>query len=173
MTLIGNGSNITAYDRTPLQFCQAAAQALDALLDLRLVGLSRWYRSAPIPASNQPDYINGVAHLRGPADPVSLLAALQAMETAAGRVRGAPNAPRTLDLDIIAMGPGGALCRASPDPILPHPRAHLRRFVLAPLSDVAPHWLHPRLHRTAAALLADLELQDVQPLAAGGSGSVS
>jgi 2-amino-4-hydroxy-6-hydroxymethyldihydropteridine diphosphokinase len=58
-------------------------------------------------------------------------------------VRGEPNAARTLDLDIIDMG---GLVRAQPDPILPHPRAHLRGFVLYPLRDVAPGWVHPVLH---------------------------
>ena len=81
------------------------------------------------------------------------MAVLQTIEADAGRVRGAPNAPRTLDLDIIAMG---NLVRAAPDPILPHPRAHLRAFVLAPLADVAPGWVHPLLHRGPKALLANL-----------------
>ena len=86
---------------------------------------------------------------------------LMAVETACGRERSVPNAARTLDLDIIAIGD---LVRDEPDPILPHPRAHLRAFVLAPLADVAPDWMHPVLGRTAAALLADLPPQDIQPL---------
>ena len=94
-------------------------------------------------------------------DPVRLLESLVAVETTCGRMRTVPNAARTLDLDIIAIGD---LVRSEPDPILPHPRAHLRAFVLAPLVDVAPDWLHPVLGRTAAALLADLPPQDIQPL---------
>ena len=72
-----------------------------------------------------------------------------------------PHAARTLDLDIIAIGD---LVRDEPDPVLPHPRAHLRAFVLRHLADVAPDWMHPVLGRTAAALLADLPPQDIQPL---------
>jgi 2-amino-4-hydroxy-6-hydroxymethyldihydropteridine diphosphokinase len=87
-----------------------------------------------------------------------------AVETACGRERSVPNAARTLDLDIIAIGD---LVRTEPDPILPHPRAHLRAFVLAPLADVASDWVHPVLGRTVAALLADLPPEDIQPLAAG------
>ena len=97
-----------------------------------------------------------------PGDPAELLARLMAVEMACGRQRSVPNAARTLDLDIIAID---GLVRAAPDPILPHPRAHLRAFVLAPLADVAPGWVHPVLGRTAAALLAGLPPQDILPMA--------
>jgi 2-amino-4-hydroxy-6-hydroxymethyldihydropteridine diphosphokinase len=89
---------------------------------------------------------------------------LMGVETVYGRERSVPNAARTLDLDIIAIG---NLVRNEPDPILPHPRAHLRAFVLEPLVDVAPAWMHPVLGRTAAALLADLPPQDIRPLTMG------
>jgi 2-amino-4-hydroxy-6-hydroxymethyldihydropteridine diphosphokinase len=82
-----------------------------------------------------------------------LLASLQGLEDASGRHRSGPNAARPLDLDIIAMGD---LVREMPDPILPHPRAHLRRFVLVPLAEVAPGWVHPVLRRTVEALIAEL-----------------
>ena len=83
------------------------------------------------------------------------------IEAACGRQRSTPNAARTLDLDIIGIG---QLVRDAPDPIVPHPRAHLRAFVLAPLADVAPDWVHPVLGRTASALLADLPPQEIRPL---------
>ena len=98
----------------------------------------------------------------GVADPAALLAALQAIEAQHGRVRSEPNAARTLDLDIIAMGD---LVRDAPDPVLPHPRAHERRFVLAPLAEIAPGWVHPRLGLGVAALLARLPPQDLRPCA--------
>jgi 2-amino-4-hydroxy-6-hydroxymethyldihydropteridine diphosphokinase len=124
MILIGIGANLpTPEGAAPLATCRAAAAALDDIPGLRLVGLSRWFRTAPVPPSGQPDYINAVARLRGVADPATLLAALQAIEAAAGRWRGARDAARTLDLDILAMGPLGGLCRPGPDPVLPHPRA--------------------------------------------------
>ena len=141
---------------------------LDCFPESRLVGLSRWFQSAPIPPSGQPPYVNAVASLLVPPgmalDPAVLLARLMAIEEACGRQRSVPNAARTLDLDLIAIG---GLVRAAPDPILPHPRAHLRAFVLAPLADVAPHWVHPVLHRTAAELLSALPLQEIEPLADG------
>jgi 2-amino-4-hydroxy-6-hydroxymethyldihydropteridine diphosphokinase len=83
------------------------------------------------------------------------------IEAECGRERSMPNAARTLDLDIIGIGD---VVRDAPDPILPHPRAHLRAFVLAPLADVAPDWVHPVLGQTAAALLAALPPQEIRVL---------
>ena len=163
MILVAIGANLPGPDgAAPQQTCARAAAALDALPGLRLRGLSRWFATAPVPPSGQPDYINGVAHLAGHADPADLLAALLHIEEAFGRARSAPNAARTLDLDIIAMD---GTVRAAPDPVLPHPRAHLRAFVLAPLLDVAPGWRHPVLGTPAAALLANLKDQAIRPLA--------
>jgi 2-amino-4-hydroxy-6-hydroxymethyldihydropteridine diphosphokinase len=125
------------------------------------MAVSRWYRTAPIPPSGQPDYVNGVVRLEDTADPAWLLARLQAIEQLAGRVRGAPNAARTLDLDIIAVDD---VLRDEPDPVLPHPRAHERAFVLVPLADVAPDWRHPRLGRTAGELVSMLPPQGITPV---------
>ncbi len=154
MILLAIGANLPGPDgRSPLCTCRAAAEALRTLPGLRLEAISGWYRTAPVPPSGQPDYINGVARLSGQADPAWLLHRLHAIEARAGRRRGVANAARTLDLDIIAIGD---LVRAAPDPVLPHPRAHLRAFVLRPLLDVAPDWRHPALGLDAAALLATL-----------------
>lgn len=145
--------------------------ALDALPGVRLRGLSRWFATAPVlrtgaSAVAQSAYVNAVAHLTVESgsliDPAVLLQSLMAIEAAAGRVRGAVDAPRVLDLDIVAMGD---LVRRAPDPILPHPRAHQRGFVLVPLAEVAPGWVHPVLHRSVEALIADLPAQPVHPMA--------
>lgn len=162
MILVAIGANLPAADGSdPLATCRAAAVALDALPGLRLCGLSHWYESAPQPPSGQPNYINGVAHLRGRMDPAALLTTLHEIEARAGRVRGVPNAARTLDLDIIAIGD---LVRHAPDPVVPHPRAHERAFVLLPLLDVAPAWVHPVLRRPVATLLAELPAQGIRRL---------
>jgi 2-amino-4-hydroxy-6-hydroxymethyldihydropteridine diphosphokinase len=164
--LVGVGANLPGPNGLPaLETCRRAVAMLDRVPGLRLSGLSRWFVSAPVPPSGQPPYVNAVASLavdpNVTVDPAALLARLMALEEAFGRERSAANAARTLDLDIIAIDD---LVRAEPDPILPHPRAHLRAFVLAPLADVAPDWLHPVLGRTAAMLLADLPPQDIRAL---------
>ncbi|HVC60068.1 MAG TPA: 2-amino-4-hydroxy-6-hydroxymethyldihydropteridine diphosphokinase [Acetobacteraceae bacterium] len=153
--LIALGANLVGPNGAPpLHTCQRAAVALDALPGLRLAALSRWHVTAPDPPSDQPPYINAVALLHGPVgDPAALLAALHRIEATAGRRRSVPNAARSLDLDIIAIGD---LVRAAPDPVLPHPRAHLRDFVLLPLAEVAPAWVHPALGLSVSALIAAL-----------------
>ena len=166
IALIGVGANLPGLDGRPaLETARRAVTMLDSLPGMKLVGLSRWFETAPIPPSGQPPYINAIAALRvdpgANLDPAALLGHLMAVEAACGRERGTLNAARTLDLDIVGIG---AMVRDAPDPILPHPRAHLRAFVLAPLADVAPNWVHPVLGQTAAALLAALPPQAIRPL---------
>jgi 2-amino-4-hydroxy-6-hydroxymethyldihydropteridine diphosphokinase len=172
MILVSIGANLPGPDGAPpLETCRRAAAALDALPGLRLRGLSRWFVTAPVlpagtsPGARQPAYVNAVAHLvvehGGAIDPAVLLQRLMALEAVAGRVRGAPNAPRVLDLDIVAMD---ELVRRAPDPVLPHPRAHERAFVLVPLAELAPGWIHPVLGRSVEALIAGLPAQEVRAL---------
>lgn len=124
--------------------------ALDRLSDagLRVVKRSRWWRSAAWPEPSDPPFLNGVALVRTALDPAQALQALHALEAQAGRVRGPANAPRPLDLDLVAYG---RRVQAGP-PVLPHPRAHERRFVMGPLAEAAPGWRHPELGATAAEL---------------------
>jgi 2-amino-4-hydroxy-6-hydroxymethyldihydropteridine diphosphokinase len=166
MILIAIGANLAGPDGLPpIETCRRAVAALDLLPDTRLRALSRWYETAPIPPSGQNLYINAVARLSvepgATIDPAVLLARLLAIESTFGRMRGAVNAARTLDLDIVAIGD---LVRATPDPILPHPRAHQRAFVLLPLRDVAPEWVHPLLGEPVDALIAGLPPQQIRAL---------
>ena len=115
-----------------------------------------------MPPSGQPSYINGIVRCKKDFDPALLLQKLHSIEAAAERVRAEVNAARTLDLDLIDFN--GLILNES-DLVLPHPRAHLRAFVLMPIIDVAPEWRHPILGRTARELLADLPPQQISPLA--------
>jgi 2-amino-4-hydroxy-6-hydroxymethyldihydropteridine diphosphokinase len=167
MILVGIGANLPGRDGvTPLETCQWAARRLAALPGLRMDAVSQWYVTTPMPPSGQPPYVNAVLRLAvepdaAEADPAVLLAALQAIEAEAGRVRGERNAARTLDLDIIAID---QMVRAAPDPVLPHPRAHLRAFVLVPLLDVAGGWIHPVARVGVEELLRRLPDQGVRLL---------
>lgn len=145
-----------------METCRDAAAALGQLPGWTLAKSSRWYQTVPDPPlPGAPLFVNGLVLLETYAsdcDPARLLADLHALEEAAGRARPFPNAPRTLDLDLVAVGD---LRREAPPPVLPHPRAHLRRFVLQPLIDVWPGWRHPVLGGTAEALMAALPETDI------------
>lgn len=165
MILVGIGASLPTPDGTlPRETCRAAAAALDALPGLRLRALSRWWESAPIPPMpGAPWFVNGVARLSGQMPPDALLAALHAIEAAHHRARPFPNAPRTLDLDLLdchgALADGPALT-------LPHPRLTERAFVLLPLAEVAPAWQHPSIKVGPAALIAALAPQQIRPFGA-------
>ena len=121
----------------------AALDALDSHPAIERVATSSLYRTAPVDATG-PDYLNAVVELRTTLGPLDLLKALQAIESDHGRQRPYPNAPRTLDLDLLLFGQ-----RELDDPALtlPHPRLHQRAFVLEPLAQIAPDLMHPRLGR--------------------------
>ena len=111
-----------------------------------------------------PDYLNGVALVETTLDPRKTLEMLLRLESAFGRRRHAVNSPRTLDLDLIAHGRAEIHTR---DVILPHPRAADRRFVMGPLAEIAPDWVHPVLGATAAELARTARIgADAAPLVA-------
>ncbi len=155
------GANLPADGRTPLATCRWSVEQLALLPGLRLRAVSHWYATRPVPESDQPSFINGVAVLAGAAEPHWLLQALHGIEAAAGRVRTEPNAARTLDLDLLAMD---GLVLSTPGLVLPHPRMQQRAFVLVPLHDVLPGWRHPVLGLDAGQLLAMLPDQAVHRL---------
>lgn len=125
---------------------QTALQRLACTPGLRLVRASRLYRTTPI-ASTGPDYLNAVAEVLTTLTAPALLAALQAIENAAGRQRPYRNAPRTLDLDLLLYGSASI---HSPDLTVPHPRMWERAFVLVPLAEIAPQRVPPQALRAVA-----------------------
>jgi 2-amino-4-hydroxy-6-hydroxymethyldihydropteridine diphosphokinase len=147
---IALGSNIG----DSVQLLRSALSRLEELSAAPLRISSLW-RTAPVDCPpGSPDFVNAVAALTPlPGEtPESLLAKLHGLEVEFGRQpRRILNEPRPLDLDLIAFG---TEIRASGGLVLPHPRAHLRRFVLAPLSEIAPDLVLPGQTRTVAQLLA-------------------
>ena len=144
---VGMGSNLG--DRAGYLLL-AVRGMLDAGLDV--IRLSNIYETAPVDNVNQPAFLNMVAELRCSALPSSqqLLARLLRIEYSLGRTRDVPMGPRTIDLDLLIFKDE----RASTEFLtLPHPRLHLRRFVLVPLNELVPALIHPKLSKTVRELL--------------------
>lgn len=130
---IGLGANLGDAVGT----LHAALDALRATRGITNVTVAPFYASAPVDAQG-PTFVNTVARLRTTLDPIALLDRLQAIELEHGRERPYRNAPRTLDLDIVAID---GLTMESERLTLPHPRAHQRAFVLRPLADLDPDFV--------------------------------
>ena len=162
--MLGSGTRDTATPVTPViayiglganlgnrrQAIESAIGALAALRASKVLRRSSLYRSASMGAEG-PDYLNAVVELRTALSPLALLHGLQGVEAAHGRERSTPNAPRTLDLDLLLYGD---LQVTLPTLQVPHPRLHERAFVLRPLAELAPELVVPRRGRVGDLLSA-------------------
>ncbi len=150
MIIIAIGANLKSPEYgLPLQTCKKALSRLEEL-GVEIVKQSRWLKTAPVPISDAPWYVNAVAQIKTDLTPNELLELLHGIEDEFGRVRPFVNAPRILDLDLIAYNdfisaPGDHL-------VVPHPRMHERAFVLLPLLDIDEDWFHPVIGKTAKEL---------------------
>lgn len=161
MILIAAGSNVPLDGIDSQQIVLHSFLAIDRFA--KIVRRSPFYESPAWPDPAEPPYVNAVASLQTDLPPAALMAALHAVEQGFGRVRSARNAPRTLDLDLIAYN--DVVCSAlHGGPDLPHPRMQSRDFVLAPLVDIAPDWLLPGDGRTATELLRALPERSATPI---------
>ncbi|WP_199170715.1 2-amino-4-hydroxy-6-hydroxymethyldihydropteridine diphosphokinase [Caulobacter sp. FWC2] len=136
--IVALGSNLPGPYTSREALLEAALTALPDV-GLTLTTRSTWWSSAAWPDPAGPEYLNGVALVTTDLSPVETLAALHTIEARFGRARGEANAPRTLDLDLIAHG----RTVLDGDLVLPHPRAHDRLFVMGPLAELASAWVHP------------------------------
>jgi 2-amino-4-hydroxy-6-hydroxymethyldihydropteridine diphosphokinase len=159
---IGLGANLPSAVGAPEE---TVAAAIERLAECgRITARSALYRTAPVGYVDQPAFVNAAVLLETELQPLPLLDALLGIERSFGRDRaaGPPKGPRTLDLDLLLYGDSvsGDLVLDESGLTLPHPAMHQRRFVLAPLEEIAPEWRHPVLGRTIAELLAGLPQED-------------
>jgi 2-amino-4-hydroxy-6-hydroxymethyldihydropteridine diphosphokinase len=160
LAVIALGGNLPGdYPSMALALAAAAGRLPEAGFRVRAV--SRWWRSAAWPDPTDPPFVNGVVLATTALEPEAALRALHRIESAFGRDRKAPNAPRTLDLDLIALG---RTVLEGPPITLPHPRAAERLFVMGPLAEIAPGWVHPVSGETAENLASSAVIgQDAVP----------
>ncbi len=163
MIVIGLGANLSSERYGgPQAACEAALEALRAA-GVAVRRRSRWYRSAPVPISDQPWFVNGVAELETDLPAADLLALLHRIERDMGRQRRVRDEARVIDLDLLIHGEGVSPPGAAP--VLPHPRLAQRAFVLLPLAELAPAWRHPETGRSVAEMVRDLPAgQQAEPM---------
>ncbi len=181
--LIALGANLPSSAGAPRATLEAALAAL-AARGIAVAARSRWYRTPAYPQGAGPDFINGAAALATDLTPAALLGVMHDVERALGRDRRRRWAPRACDLDLLAssdtvlpdratverwmaLDPASQVARAPEGLVLPHPRLHERGFVLRPLADVAPDWIHPVLGKSVREMLDALptgSLRDIAPL---------
>ncbi|MEM5469018.1 2-amino-4-hydroxy-6-hydroxymethyldihydropteridine diphosphokinase [Celeribacter marinus] len=180
---IALGGNLASDFGAPEDTLRAALNALSGA-GVSVVSVSALYRTDCFPKGAGPDFVNACAHIESPFGAEPLLQILHEIEAAFGRTREVRWAGRPLDIDLIAMGaevcptpeivrgwmglPIDQQMKTAPDQlILPHPRLHERGFVLIPLRDVAPDWIHPLLGKTVTQMCDELpesERSGVKPL---------
>ena len=151
---LGIGANLVpdGYDSVR-EGCEAAI-ALMPSMGIEVEMVSPWYETAPVPISDQPWFVNAVIAARSALPPASVLAALHDIEARFGRTRTVRNEARVLDIDLLdydgqLLEEGGLT--------IPHPRLDQRAFVLLPLRDLEPAWVHPQSGKSVRELVAGLD----------------
>ncbi|MDW3224576.1 MAG: 2-amino-4-hydroxy-6-hydroxymethyldihydropteridine diphosphokinase [Paracoccaceae bacterium] len=182
VALIALGSNRSSVQGDPREAVQKGIQSIVEIYEM-IRGVSPLYSTPAFPPGSGPDFVNAVLAIETEDSPEKVIKTLHEIEKRMGRTRETRWGPRTLDLDLIALGSEvrpdrqthaewrdlsleQQLARAPDHLILPHPRAQERAFVLVPLADVAPGWVHPVLGKTVSEMLAALPEQEKEQVVA-------
>ena len=159
--IIAVGSNINSPEGFyPIENCNKAINELSKF-NIKITQKSSWYLSEPIPKSSQPKYYNSVFLCNSNHNVNKVLKIIQIVEQKFGRVRVFKNMPRCIDLDIISFNgnvKNSLLLK------IPHPRMHLRKFVLLPLFELDADWLHPLLKKNIKFFLEKVKYQKIKKL---------
>ncbi len=163
MILIGLGSNLpTPEGHAPAENLRQALRNLEHST-ISVETVSSFYESAPVPDDGSPCYVNAVASVSTRLAPEELLSTLLNIEARLGRRRSVPNAPRIIDLDLLACG---SVILSASLLTLPHPRMMERAFVLAPLAEIAPDWRHAVTGESAVEALTKVDPAQIRRLIA-------
>ena len=157
--IIGIGGNLNSSDGLhPVEVGKKAILQLQSS-SIKVKKVSSWYISEPIPKSDQPDFFNCIVFANTYLNEFDVLENLHLIEEGLGRVRVKINEPRSIDLDLIDFCNKIYKCNRL---IIPHPRAHLRRFVMEPIAEIDPFWVHPIQKLNAKEILSKLKKQKIK-----------
>ena len=157
--IIGIGGNLYSSNGLhPIEIGKKAIKAMK-LMSINVEKQSNWYRSDPIPKSNQPKFFNSVIVAKTILNELEVLKSLHKIEDNLGRLRKNTNEARVIDLDLIDYS---SKILENDNIKVPHPRAHLRRFVMEPLFEVEKNWIHPLLKLSVTEILNQLDKQEIE-----------
>ena len=157
--IIGIGGNLKSDDGDhPIKVAMKAIRFLEDY-SIEITNQSSWYETEPIPRSDQPNFFNCIIFANTILNELDVLKSLHDIEHILGRRRKLANEARVIDLDLIAYS--NKILR-NKKIIVPHPRAHKRRFVMEPLSELDQNWVHPVLKININKILKNLENQNIK-----------
>ena len=157
--IIGIGGNLYSSNGLhPIEIGKKAIKAMHSM-SINVEKQSNWYRSDPIPKSDQPKFFNSVIVAKTILNELEVLKSLHKIEDNLGRLRKNINEARVIDLDLIDYS---SKILQSENIIIPHPRAHLRRFVMEPLFEIEKNWMHPILKLSVTEILNQLDKQEIE-----------
>ena len=151
IVFLGLGSNLGDREAN----IQKALTLLKENEEINVLSISNWIETDPEGGAPQGKFLNGALKIKTDLLPLDLLSQTKMIERRCGRVKAAPNSPRTLDIDILFYD--DVVILEGKTLTIPHPRLASRRFVLEPMIEIAPDFVHPRLHKTMQTLYGELQ----------------